>query len=287
MPYVQLQLRRGTAAEWFSSNPILADGEMGLETDTRYFNMGNGVLHWNDLPYGGLIGGLGPTGPSGPQGTTGPTGPDGITGATGIQGETGPTGLQGTTGPTGPEGPSGATGIQGETGPTGPTGDSGVTGATGPEGATFSTLELDSFSNEGTIDSQTSVTFTTQTFYSIGTKFRTLQSYPTSGSYFRTRLPFIQLTDTYTDFILGMSDGDENDTPLAYATLNAYNYFYPEEFLSDFIIDIIVVFRYLEWLLLWVLKIVTSFHHLVALSDYDCCHPSQFRPNNGLKIREY
>jgi hypothetical protein len=56
MPYIQLQFRRGTASEWSTVNPILADGEMGLETDTRRTKIGDGVLNWNDLPYGlGLI----------------------------------------------------------------------------------------------------------------------------------------------------------------------------------------------------------------------------------------
>ena len=35
MATVRLQLRRGTASQWTSSNPILASGEMGVETDTR------------------------------------------------------------------------------------------------------------------------------------------------------------------------------------------------------------------------------------------------------------
>lgn len=52
MPYIQFQFRRGTAAEWASANPILASGELGLETDTKKIKIGDGVTHWNDLHYG-------------------------------------------------------------------------------------------------------------------------------------------------------------------------------------------------------------------------------------------
>lgn len=53
---VQIQFRRGTAQEWTLSNPILAEGEMGIELDTSLFKIGNGVDHWRDLQYGGLRG---------------------------------------------------------------------------------------------------------------------------------------------------------------------------------------------------------------------------------------
>lgn len=46
-----IQLRRGTAAEWASVNPILADGEEGLETDTGYRKVGDGITRWNALQY--------------------------------------------------------------------------------------------------------------------------------------------------------------------------------------------------------------------------------------------
>jgi len=59
MPFIQLQFRRGTATEWTSANPILADGELAIETDTSKFKIGNGVAYWNLLNYGGLVG---PTG---------------------------------------------------------------------------------------------------------------------------------------------------------------------------------------------------------------------------------
>lgn len=56
---VQIQLRRGTALQWSTVNPILAIGEMALELDSHQFKLGNGVDHWNDLPYGGVAGASG------------------------------------------------------------------------------------------------------------------------------------------------------------------------------------------------------------------------------------
>jgi hypothetical protein len=53
---VQIQLRNDTAANWTAANPILAQGEMGIETDTDLFKIGNGLTNWADLPYGGLAG---------------------------------------------------------------------------------------------------------------------------------------------------------------------------------------------------------------------------------------
>jgi hypothetical protein len=59
MPTIQLQFRRGTASEWSSANPVLAGGEMGIETTTNQFKIGNGTTAWNSLPYGGLQGNTG------------------------------------------------------------------------------------------------------------------------------------------------------------------------------------------------------------------------------------
>ena len=47
----QLQLRRGTAALWVAANPLLAQGELGLETDTNLIKIGDGVTYWNSLGY--------------------------------------------------------------------------------------------------------------------------------------------------------------------------------------------------------------------------------------------
>jgi hypothetical protein len=53
---VQIQFRRGTAYEWSSVNPKLAQAEMGIETDTNLFKIGDGINYWNDLDYGGIRG---------------------------------------------------------------------------------------------------------------------------------------------------------------------------------------------------------------------------------------
>lgn len=47
----RMQQRRGTAAQWTSANPILNIGEIGFESDTNKFKMGDGVNHWADLDY--------------------------------------------------------------------------------------------------------------------------------------------------------------------------------------------------------------------------------------------
>jgi len=51
MATVRLQLRRGTASQWTSANPILAAGEMGVETDTRKVKIGDGATSWSSLDY--------------------------------------------------------------------------------------------------------------------------------------------------------------------------------------------------------------------------------------------
>ena len=104
----RLQNRRDTAANWTTNNPTLAQGEIGYETDTTKFKIGDGATAWNSLAYAYAAGATGPTGSTGPVGATGPTG------ATGVAGPTGPTG------PTGATGPTGSTGATGATGPTGP-----------------------------------------------------------------------------------------------------------------------------------------------------------------------
>jgi hypothetical protein len=47
----QFQIRRGTASQWTTSNPVLASGELGLETDTRLLKVGDGVNLWTSLAY--------------------------------------------------------------------------------------------------------------------------------------------------------------------------------------------------------------------------------------------
>jgi hypothetical protein len=52
----QIQFRRGTVAQWSSANPTLAQGELGLETDSGFYKIGDGLTAWNSLAYGGLTG---------------------------------------------------------------------------------------------------------------------------------------------------------------------------------------------------------------------------------------
>jgi hypothetical protein len=51
----RMQQRRGTASQWVSSNdgdgPTLNAGEIGFETDTNKFKIGDGVSAWADLAY--------------------------------------------------------------------------------------------------------------------------------------------------------------------------------------------------------------------------------------------
>jgi len=51
MSTVRIQVRRGTASQWTSVNPILAAGEMGVESDTNLFKFGNGSSTWTALAY--------------------------------------------------------------------------------------------------------------------------------------------------------------------------------------------------------------------------------------------
>ena len=46
-----IKLRRDTAANWTSENPILAAGEPGLETDTLRLKYGDGANTWANLSY--------------------------------------------------------------------------------------------------------------------------------------------------------------------------------------------------------------------------------------------
>ena len=48
---VTLQIRNDQAEDWVSRNPVLGEGEYGLEIDTFLIKIGDGVTHWNDLPY--------------------------------------------------------------------------------------------------------------------------------------------------------------------------------------------------------------------------------------------
>ena len=62
---VNIQLRRGTSEEWTSANPILMEGEVGVDTTNDNFRIGDGATNWDDLPV-----------------ATGEPGEDGLTGGT-------------------------------------------------------------------------------------------------------------------------------------------------------------------------------------------------------------
>jgi hypothetical protein len=48
---VRFQLRRDTAANWISTNPVLALGEPGVEIDTLKVKVGDGATAWTSLAY--------------------------------------------------------------------------------------------------------------------------------------------------------------------------------------------------------------------------------------------
>lgn len=52
----RIQLRRDTKINWNTVNPVLSDGEPGLEIDTRKIKYGDGTTPWQDLPYAGSSG---------------------------------------------------------------------------------------------------------------------------------------------------------------------------------------------------------------------------------------
>ncbi len=53
---VQIQFRRDTTANWASANSVLAAGEMGINTTTNQFKIGDGTTAWNSLSYAALSG---------------------------------------------------------------------------------------------------------------------------------------------------------------------------------------------------------------------------------------
>lgn len=48
---VTLQVRNDSAADWTTRNPVLAEGEYGVEIDTFLIKIGDGVRTWVNLPY--------------------------------------------------------------------------------------------------------------------------------------------------------------------------------------------------------------------------------------------
>ena len=45
----QIQLRRGTSAEWAAANPVLAQGEVGIDLTLGEMRLGDGVTAWAGL----------------------------------------------------------------------------------------------------------------------------------------------------------------------------------------------------------------------------------------------
>lgn len=54
-----MRVRRGTAANWTSTDPVLYSGQIGWETDTRKFKVGDGTTAWSALSYSASGGGGG------------------------------------------------------------------------------------------------------------------------------------------------------------------------------------------------------------------------------------
>lgn len=48
---IRFQWRRDTAANWTAEDPVLLEGEPGLETDTGAFKIGDGTTAWSALGY--------------------------------------------------------------------------------------------------------------------------------------------------------------------------------------------------------------------------------------------
>lgn len=51
---IRIQLRNDTAENWTNTNPVLLQGEMGVEIDTKKIKIGNGTDHWTTLKYSGV-----------------------------------------------------------------------------------------------------------------------------------------------------------------------------------------------------------------------------------------
>ena len=47
----KIQLRRDSSGNWSATNPVLAEGEMGVELDTNRSKLGDGTSNWNDIDY--------------------------------------------------------------------------------------------------------------------------------------------------------------------------------------------------------------------------------------------
>lgn len=50
----KIQIRRGASSTWTSTNPVLSAGEIGYETNTGLFKVGDGTTAWNSIDYAAL-----------------------------------------------------------------------------------------------------------------------------------------------------------------------------------------------------------------------------------------
>lgn len=50
-----LRHRRDVSSVWTSNNPVLEEGQLGFETDTVLYKLGDGVTQWNGLPYAQVV----------------------------------------------------------------------------------------------------------------------------------------------------------------------------------------------------------------------------------------
>lgn len=48
---IKIQIRRGTSTQWTTSDPTLAAGEIGYETNTQKIKIGDGTTAWTSLSY--------------------------------------------------------------------------------------------------------------------------------------------------------------------------------------------------------------------------------------------
>jgi hyaluronoglucosaminidase len=51
----RIQLRRGEASLWESTNPVLLAGEFGIDLTNKRVKLGDGVTTWNSLTYLGPV----------------------------------------------------------------------------------------------------------------------------------------------------------------------------------------------------------------------------------------
>ena len=86
---VKIQIRRDTATNFASTNPTLAAGELGYETDTGKFKIGDGVTAWTSIS-SYVLGTSGYSGASGVSGASLISGYSGVSGFSGARGNTGP-----------------------------------------------------------------------------------------------------------------------------------------------------------------------------------------------------